>query len=328
MEKIISGKRISRWSLDFQTLGLMVLILFMIIIVSIRNPHFLDPGNLKVIFMDTAILGIAAVAILMVMLTGNIDVSSSSIIAVTGFSAALLMKNCPLLPSVTTIGLGLLLGAILGAFNGVIIAYGRVPSIIVTLGTLSIYRGLNYIISGGSWVVSRDLPDSFRLLANGTLFGIPNAIIYCILIGISGYLFLKYTRVGRYFYAIGSNSINAGILGIKVEWLTFLVFTIAGVLFGLAGVLWVSRFNFAQTSTASGFELTVIAAAVIGGTSVVGGRGTVPGVILGSFLLSFIINGINVVKVSPFWKMAIQGIIILIAVIFDSWMAKRKNLIN
>jgi rhamnose transport system permease protein len=326
MEKITSSKRVLRGSLDLQTLGMLVLILLMIIIVSIRNPHFLDPNNLKVIFMDTAILGIAAVAILLVMLTGNIDVSSSSIIAVTGFSAALLMKNYPLLPSVTAIGLGLLLGAILGAFNGVIVAYGRVPSIIVTLGTLSIYRGINFIISGGSWVVSRDLPDSFRLLANGTLFGIPNAIIYCILIGISGYLFLKYTRSGRYYYTIGSNSNNARILGIKVEGLTLLVFTIAGVLFGLAGVLWVSRFNFAQTSTASGFELTVIAAAVIGGTSVVGGRGTVPGVILGSFLLSFIINGINVVKISPFWKMAIQGLIILIAVIFDSWMAKRKKL--
>lgn len=295
-------------------------------IVVIRNPHFLDSNNLRDVFMDTAILGIAGIAQLLVMLTANIDVSSSSIMAVAGFSAALLMKTVHTLNPLLALLLGVGLGLAMGAFNGIIVGYGRVPSIIVTLGTLSIFRGINFIISGGGWVVSRDLPDSFRTLANGGLHSIPNLVLAFICTAIFFYLILNFLRPGRYLYAIGSHLENAHILGINSRWIICTVFSVAGLLFGLCGVLWVSRFNFAQSNTASGFELTVIAASVIGGTGVNGGRGTVEGVVLGAFLLSFLINAMNVVKISPFWKMAIQGMVILAAVIFDSYLVNRRKL--
>jgi rhamnose transport system permease protein len=306
-------------------IGISTVICVLMAIVVIRNPHFLDSKNLQEVFMDTAILGIAGIAQLLVMLTANIDVSSSSIMAVAGFSAALLMKTSHTLNPLIALILGLGLGLAMGAFNGVIIGFGRVPSIIVTLGTLSIFRGVNFIISGGGWVVSRDLPDSFRTLAYGGLHGLPNLILVFLCTAVVFYGILNFLRPGRYLYAIGSHLENAHIMGISSRQIICGVFSTAGLLFGLCGVLWVSRFNFAQSDTASGYELTVIAAAVIGGTGVNGGRGTVEGVVLGAFLLSFLINSMNVIRISPFWKMAVQGIVILAAVIFDSYLVNRRK---
>lgn len=306
-------------------LGMIALLLLFSVAVTIRNPHFLDSSNLKVIFMDTGLLAIAAIAELVVMITGNIDVSSSSIIAVSGFSAALLLKTYSAINPVVGVVLALALGLSMGAFNGLIVGFAKVPAIIVTLGTLSMFRGINFIISGGGWVVSRDLPDSFQLVANGRLFGIPVLIAVAVVVGVVFAGILTSTRVGRYAYAIGSSPENARIVGLNISLLTFAVFCVAGLLFGLCGVLWVSRYNFAQSNTAEGFELTVIAAAVIGGTSVTGGRGKVVGVVLGALLLSLMINAINVAKITPFWRMAIQGAVILTAVIFDSWFARRST---
>jgi rhamnose transport system permease protein len=310
---------------SIRILSILLLLVVLLAAVIIRNPHFLDSGNLRDVFMDTSILGIAAIAQLAVMLTANIDVSSSSTIAVSGFSAALLMKSMPGLHPVMSLILALAIGCLLGGMNGVIVGFGEVPSIIVTLGTLSIYRGITYIISGGGWVVSRDLPDSFRGLASGTVFGIPHLILAFLGVAMLSYVILNFLRPGRVLYAVGSSLENARILGINTRRVIFSVFTVSGMLYGLCGALWVSRYNFAQSSTASGYELTVIAACVIGGTGVNGGRGSVQGVVLGAFLLSFIINAINIVKISPFWKMAIQGIIILAAVLFDSYLVSRRK---
>jgi len=326
--QVARGNGLESRRLEISSIRLMSTILFILVlmvVVVIRNIHFLDSNNIRAILMDTAILGIAAIAQLVVMLTGNIDVSSSSIMAVSGFSAALLMKSVHTVNPLAALLLGIVLGIMMGALNGALVAYGRVPSIIVTLGTLSIYRGINFIISGGGWVVSRDLPDSFRTLANGSLLTIPHLLLAFIIVALVAFFSLKYLRPGRYLYAIGSHLENAHIMGINSYRIVFIVFAIAGLLFGLCGVLWVSRFNFAQSNTASGYELTVIAASVIGGTGVNGGRGSVEGVVLGAFLLSFLINAMNVANISPFWKMAIQGLVILLAVIFDSYLVSRKR---
>jgi rhamnose transport system permease protein len=306
-------------------LSMVIFIFLLMIFVVLRNPHFLGSANLRDVFMDTAILGLAAIAQLIVMLTGNIDVSSSSVIAVAGFSSALLMKNNPTISPLFSLLLAMILGLTMGAFNGLVVGYGNVPSIIVTLGTLSAYRGVNFIISGGGWVVSRDLPDTFRLISNGKFLSLPYLIYFCIAAALFFYYMVNHLKWGRYLYSIGSSLEHAVILGIDYKKIIFFVFMIAGTLYGLCGVLWVSRYNFAQSNTASGFELTVIAACVIGGVSVTGGRGTVEGAILGAFLLSFIINAINIIKISPFWKMAIQGVIILTAVILDSYLTSRRK---
>lgn len=312
----------------YRTLGLFAFIVASFSAVSFWNPHFLDANNLRTISSDTAILIIAAAGQLLVMLTGNIDISASSIIAVSGFSSALMMKNHPDTPLILIVLLAIAIGLILGAVNGLIIAYGEVPAIIVTLGTLSVYRGLNYVISKGGWVVSRDLPKNYTRLANAEWFGtsvVTNMLVISLLAALAAGLFLARTRQGRRIYAIGSNKENARLIGINAHRYVFAVYAAAGGLAGLAGGLWCSRYNFAQSSTGVGYEMTIIASCVIGGTSVTGGRGSAVGMALGAFLLSFIIHAMNILKVSPFWKMLIQGAIILVAVIFDSCMSGKNK---
>ncbi len=314
-------------SSSYRTLGLFAFIAVCVTAVTLRNPHFLDENNLKVIFSDTALLAIAAAGQLLVMLTGNIDISCSSIIAVSGFSSALLMKHHPGTPLVVVFLVAVGIGILIGLVNALIIAYAEVPAIIVTLGTLSIFRGVNYLISGGGWVVSRDLPPNYTKMANAEWFGSPlltNLLLCSLAVAVALHIFLNWTRHGRRLYAIGSNKDNAKLVGIKVAGYVAAAYVVAGALFGATGGMWCSRYNFAQSSTAVGYEMTVIASCVIGGTSVTGGRGSAAGMVLGAFLLSFIIHAMNVLKVSPFWKMFIQGAIILAAVIFDSYMS-RKN---
>ena len=311
----------------YRTLGLFAFLAICLAAVSVTNPHFLDTSNLKNISSDTAILIIAAAGQILVMLAGNIDISTSSVIAVSGFSTALLMKTHPDTPLIVIALVAIAIGLVLGCLNGVIIAYFNVPAIIVTLGTLSIYRGLNFVISKGGWVVSRDLPANYTQMANGEWFGSPvitNMLVVALAVTLLIHFFLTRTRHGRRIYAIGSNKENARLIGINVPGYVFFTYAVCGALTGLAGGMWCSRYNFAQSSTGVGYEMTIIASCVIGGTSVTGGRGSAVGMILGAVLLSVIIHAMNILQVSPFWKMFIQGAIILVAVIFDSYMA-RKN---
>jgi rhamnose transport system permease protein len=219
--------------------------------------------------------------------------------------------------------LGMALGAVLGMFNSIIIAYGNVPPIIATLGTLSVYRGLVFYYSQGTWINSFELPKAFKLLSKGTPLGLPNMVIIAILVAVVVYYFLKHTRTGRDIFAVGSNPDAAQFAGIRKQRIIFLVYVISGLLSGLAAVLWASRFESAQTNTALGFELQTVAAAVVGGVSISGGVGTVPGVLLGALLLGIIQNALTLIRISPFWQLAAQGLLILIAVISDKWILTR-----
>jgi rhamnose transport system permease protein len=225
--------------------------------------------------------------------------------------------------------LGLALGAVLGMINGLIVAYGKVPPIITTLGTLSIYRGLIFYYSKGTWINSFELPASFKLLSKGTPLGLPNMVIIAIVVAFIVYYFLNYTRTGRDIYAVGSNPEAATLAGIRKDRIIFLVYVLSGLAAGLAAVLWASRFESAQTNTALGFELQTVAASVVGGVSISGGVGTVPGVILGALLLGIIQNALTIIRISPFWQLAVQGLLILIAIVTDKWilgrLARRKQ---
>jgi rhamnose transport system permease protein len=214
--------------------------------------------------------------------------------------------------------LGMALGAVLGSFNGLIISYGKVPAIIATLGTLSIYRGMVFFYSQGTWINSFELPKAFKLLSKGTPLGLPNMVIIAIVFAIAVYFFLNYTRTGRDIYAVGGNPEAAQLVGIRRQRIIFLVYLLSGIACGLAAVLWASRFESAQTNTALGFELQTVAASVVGGVSISGGVGTVPGVLLGALLLGIIENSLPLVRISPFWQLALQGLLILIAVVTDS----------
>jgi rhamnose transport system permease protein len=217
------------------------------------------------------------------------------------------------------------IGLVLGCLNGLVIGFLELPAIIVTLGTMSIYRGVTFIISGSDWIIQKDLaPTGFRSIALGDFLGVTSIVWIALFLSLAAGLFLRYVRLGRTLFAIGSHKKNAGLIGIDIPRTVLFVYATDGTLFGLTGLLLASRHNFAQNSLGAGYEMTIIASAVIRGTSVNGGRGSVVGVVVGAFLLSFIVNASNVLKISPFWKMAIQGVIILVAVIIDSWLSKKR----
>jgi rhamnose transport system permease protein len=312
------------WTLvRFREAGISLFILILVMAVTLRAPSFLSIDNFEDILLNISILTIVALAQTMVILTHGIDLSVSSMIGLVGMMVAFVMKQQPELPVVFSVVLGMALGSVLGTFNGLIITFGKVPPIIATLGTLSIYRGLVFFYSQGTWINSFELPANFKALSKGTPLGLPNMVIIALMVAVIVYYFLNYTRTGRDIYAVGSNPDAAQFAGIRKQRITFLVYLISGLLCGLAAVLWVSRFESAQTNTALGFELQTVAASVVGGVSISGGVGTVTGVLLGALLLGIIQNSLTLIRISPFWQLAAQGLLILIAVISDKWILSR-----
>ncbi len=319
-----SGFSTLLWNIArFREAGISIFILILIVAVTMRNPAFLTAENFKDILLNISILAIVALGQTMVILTRGIDLSVSSMVGLVAMMVSFLVKENPDLSIPLVVLLGMLLGAVLGMFNSLIITIGKVPPIIATLGTLSIYRGLVFYYSQGTWINSFELPRSFKELSKGTPLGLPNMVIIAILVAVIVFYFLNYSRTGREIYAVGSNPAAAQFAGIRKDRIVFLVYLLSGIASGLAAVLWASRFESAQTNTALGFELQTVAAAVVGGVSISGGVGTVPGVLLGALLLGIIQNALTIVRISPFWQLAAQGLLILIAVITDKWILGR-----
>jgi rhamnose transport system permease protein len=309
----------------FREAGISIFILILVIAVTLRSPTFLTVDNFQDILLNISILIIVSLAQTMVIITHGIDLSVGSMIGLVAMMVAFVMKQSPGFSVVGAVVLGMALGAVLGSFNGLIISYGKVPPIIATLGTLSIYRGMVFFYSQGTWINSFELPKAFKLLSKGTPFGLPNMVIIAIVFAIVVYFFLNHTRTGRDIYAVGSNPDAAQVVGIRKQRIIFLVYLLSGIACGLAAVLWASRFESAQTNTALGFELQTVAASVVGGVSISGGVGTVPGVLLGALLLGIIQNALTIIRISPFWQLAAQGLLILIAVVTDKWIRSRME---
>lgn len=298
--------------------GIGIFILLLMTAVTLRNPRFLTVDNFQDILLNISILVIVALAQTMVIITKSIDLSVASMVGLTAMMVSFIIKRYPEFSPISAVLLGMALGSVLGVFNGLVIAFGKVPPIIATLGTLSIYRGLVFLYSQGTWINSFEMSKSFRLISKGTPLGIPNIILFAIAAVILVYYFLNHTRTGRDIYAVGSNADAAQFVGIRKDRIIFLVYVLSGIACGLGGVLWASRFESAQTNTALGLELQTVAASVIGGVSISGGVGTVPGVVLGAILLGIIQNSLPLVHISPFWQLALQGLLILIAIVTDS----------
>jgi rhamnose transport system permease protein len=304
--------------------GIIVFIILLVILVSLRSGSaFLSLENFRDILLNISILAIVALGQTMVIITRGIDLSVSSMIGLVAMMIAFVIKANPELSPVLALLLGMALGSVLGSFNGLLIAVGKVPPIIATLGTLSIYRGAVFLYSKGNWINAFELPQSFKVLAKGTPLGLPNLVIFALVVAAVIYYFLNYTRTGRDIYSVGSNPAAAQVAGIRVQWIIFSVYLISGLLCGLAGVLWASRFESAQTNTALGFELQTVAASVVGGVNIFGGSGTVTGVLLGALLLGIINNALTLIRISPFWQLAAQGLLILLAVVVDSLILRR-----
>ena len=261
------------------------------------------------------------------------DLSVAANMGVTVMIIAQLLKAHPGMSLAIAVVICVAIGMGLGAVNGLLVAVGGVPPIIATLGTLNIYHGIQSLTSGGGEVVSGDLPGSYLNLAGtnaisvalpgGIDFSIRWLVIFPVVLAILAAYFLHSTRTGRQIYAVGSNSLAARLAGVRVTWTVFLVFVIAGALSGLAGFLYGADYGTVTAGAGNGFELTVIAAVVIGGTTIAGGSGSILGTILGCLLLGVVQNALALLSLSEFWSQAITGMIILAAVVSDALISHR-----
>lgn len=313
-DKIPAARTIAKPE-QLRELGLLLFIIVIGVVVQIRNPVFLSLTNITALFTNTAILGILAVGMMLVLVTRGIDLSIGAIIAFSGMVTALTVARYPGIPPILALVEGTLIGMVFGALSGVLVAWFDFLPIIATLGMMNVVRGLTYVVSGGQWVSSYQMSEGFKAIATGKFLGINNLIVIAVVIYIVAAYFINHTRTGRRIYAVGSNPEAAQISGLPKRRLIFLAYLIMGGLAGLAGVLWVAKFASAQGNTAIGYELNVIAACILGGVSIAGGVGRIFGLILGTVLFGILNNALPLINVSPFWQMGIQGIVILAAVI-------------
>jgi rhamnose transport system permease protein len=304
---------------------LVIIILVLLAAVSLRARGFLELSNLNDILTDTAILVIVSIGQMMVIVTGGADLSVASGIALTGMSVAMLNWQVPGIPLAVLVVLALVIGFILGSLNGLLVSATKIPPIITTLATLGIFRGAVFLESSGQWVSAHKMTEAFRDFPHAAPLGISNLLVAAIIVAIASAVFIRFTRTGRNIYGAGGNRTAARYVGIPLARIDFLVYAISGVLVGLAGLLWVSRYASAQNDTATGFELQTIAACVIGGVSMLGGSGTIAGVVLGALFLGIVNNALPVIGLSPFFQMAIQGFVILAAIIANSVVDRRTQ---
>lgn len=303
-------------------LGLLVVLLLIVLVVGVQVPQFFTLSNMIQILLSVSILAIVAIGETLVILTRNVDLSVGSVVGFSAFLVANTFKQNPHTNLLLGILLGCALGLLLGAINGLIVTWGRVPAIVATLGTLYAYRGFDFLYAGGNQVSASDVPDSFLSLATTPLLGIPLLIWFAVLLAIIFGFLLRSSRTGRELYAIGSNPDAARLVGIRSDLLVFGAFAIAGLLSGFAGVLWGARFATVDATAASGLELLVIAAVVVGGVNIFGGSGSIVGAMLGAIVLSTIDNSLSFLRVSQFWLQAIDGAAILIAVTLDAFITR------
>lgn len=302
---------------------LALIVAAMILATNFRAPGFASPSNLANIFNDTAILIILALGQMTVILTRSIDLSMASNLALTGMIVALINAAYPAVPVPALMALAALCGLALGAFNGVLVWLLGIPAIVVTLGTLTIFRGVIFLIAGGQWVNADAMSTSFVQLTRIQFLGLPILSWYAIAIAACFLLMMTRTALGRSIYAIGINPTASIYAGIDVGRTTFMAFCISGMLAGFCGYLWVSRYVIGSVEVAKGYELTIVAACVIGGISIAGGVGSVAGAILGALFLGVINVALPVINISPFWQMAISGGAIILAVALNARGEKR-----
>lgn len=298
-----------------QKLGPVIGLLLIVVIISVMSPNFLTLNNLLNVLRQVSINALIAFGMTFVILTGGIDLSVGSILALTGAVTAGFLASG--MDPMLAMFLGLLLGAILGAINGIIISKGKVAPFIATLATMTIYRGLTLVYTEGKPISGLGDSLSFQLIGKGYFFGIPVPVItMAIAFGVL-YFVLKKTTFGRRVYAVGGNEEASRLSGIKVDRIKVYVYALTGTLAALASLILTSRLNSAQPTAGNMFELDAIAAVVLGGTSLTGGRGWIVGTLIGALIIGVLNNGLNLIGVSSFFQQVVKGAVILVAVLLD-----------
>ncbi|MEZ5866760.1 MAG: ABC transporter permease [Geminicoccaceae bacterium] len=306
------------WLAAHREIVLALVIALMVAAIGSYAPAFVEGTSLLGVLDDTALLFMLALGQMVVILTRGIDLSIAANLALTGMLVALVGQYGPDLPALAYIALAILIGLGFGLGNGLLIGGLGIPPIVVTLGTLSIFRGMIVVIGGGDQVNASEMGRTFQAFPHKALLGLSSVFWIALAVAILMQLFLSRTRTGRGIYAVGGNPTAARYCGLVLERYQVLVYAIAGGIAGLSGYLWVARYGVAYSEIASGFELTIIASCVIGGVSIGGGVGTVPGTLLGALFIGVIVNALPTMQVSPFWQMAISGAAILAAVIINA----------
>ncbi|HXA66463.1 MAG TPA: ABC transporter permease [Bryobacteraceae bacterium] len=293
-------------------------LLTLFIILSIASPNFLTSTNLSSVVRQTAVINIMALGMTVIIIAGGIDLSVGSILALAGLLGAMTMEKYGIGWGMAA---GMLVGMLCGLANGLMITSLRISPFIVTLGTMGIYRGFALIISKGLPV--HEIPPSFSYLGEGTLLGVPFVLWILMLCAVVTHILLEHTRHGRYAFSIGSNPDAAFYAGVPVKFHTTVVYAGAGLLTGLSGMIEVSRLMTGQPTGGQGYELTAIAAVVIGGGSLRGGEGSVLGTLVGAFIMGLLANGSDLLGTNPYWQQVIIGAVIILAVAFDELRKRR-----
>jgi rhamnose transport system permease protein len=311
--------------LKSRELALAVILAVTVAGIGAYQPVFLEWQNISDLLTETSVLFMMALAQMVVILTRGIDLSVAANLALSGMIAALVSQYYPDVPLVLMILSGVLVGLLLGLFNGLLIAFLGIPPIVMTLGTLAIFRGLIIIIAGGDQVNASEMGVSFQAFPKQILLGLTTPVWIAIAVTALFWVFLNVTRAGRNIYAVGGNPIAARYCGIDQRLQELMAYMISGAVSGLCGYLWVARYGVAYSEIANGYELTVIAACVIGGVSIAGGVGSVAGTILGALFLGIVMNALPIMQISPFWQMAISGAVILAAVVINARAERRPE---
>lgn len=301
---------------------LFVVLIALVAATAAVKPEFLNLQNLRDVLLNVSIIGLLTAGMTVVMLMRHIDLSVASVVGVSAYSVGSLFVMFPHMPIAVAMLAGIGIGLAIGAVNGTLITFGRVPSLVATLSTLYIVRGADYAWVHGGQINATSLPDAFSRIATGSLLGLPNLVLIAVAVLFAIGVYLKQYRGGREHYAIGSNPEAARLAGIRVERRVMIGFLLSGAIAGLAGVLWLARFGTVEASTAKGIELQVVAAAVVGSVAITGGVGTILGATLGALVLGVINIALVVLRVSPFWQQAIQGALIVAAITLDTLLAR------
>jgi rhamnose transport system permease protein len=307
----------------FRELGIVLALVIVVAATTIDNPRFLSATSIQNLLSGAAIIALLAIGETIVIITRNVDLSIGSVLGISAYASGVLYVHHPHVPLVLVFLLALGIGAACGVVNGMITTVARVPSLVVTLGTLYIIRGIDGAWAGGNQVNASMLPTSFNKIGYGTIAGVPYlGIIAIVAVAIATYA-MRTFRTARDFYAIGSDPDAARLAGIPVASRVFLAFVLSGGIAGLAGAVWLSYYGSVDAIAGAGYEFQVIAAVVVGGVAIFGGSGTVLGAALGAVLLNTINSALVVVNVSSFWSQALAGGLLVGAIAFDRLVALR-----
>ena len=306
--------------------GILLALVIIVAAATIKNPSFLfSADGFRDLLLTPSILLLVAVGQAVIIITRNVDPSVGSTLGLTAYLTGRLFIDVPGIPIIAVFVIGIVVGGLLGLVNGALVAFAKVPSLVITLGTLYAYRGINVLWTGSDRINASDMPKEFLGLGTQQILYIPVLTLIALVVLIAAGYYLRNLRGGRELYAIGSDPDAAKLYGLKVTQRVLVAFVVCGALAGLAGVLYAARYGTVNSQAGSGFELQAVGAAVIGGVAIFGGSGTVWGAAIGAYLLFTINRALPILGVQDFWQRAVVGVLIIGAIVLDRVLALRST---